>query len=129
MTLVLHLFHSNFFEATINTSNVVTTSVDDTLIAHEELKQLLTQNESTVKLKQNEVVSLAEFFDMSKTRFSWARAFPKNFTPKYIEGKWTIGYDITGSITVREGNINQNDWMEYLMWRSNGLPTSHSTFD
>ena len=32
-----------------------------------------------------------------------------NFQPEYIEGKWTIRHDITGSITVRERNVNQND--------------------
>ena len=50
------------------------------------------------------------------------------FQPEYIDGKWTIRHDITGSVTVRERNVNQNDWMEYLMWRSDGLPTNHPTF-
>ena len=32
-----------------------------------------------------------------------------------LQRKLTIRHDITGSITVRERNINQNNWMEYLM--------------
>ena len=45
-----------------------------------------------------------------------------------IEGKWVIRHDITRSVTVRERNVNQNDWMEYLMWRSDGLPTNPPIF-
>ena len=116
------------FEATINTPNTGTTSIHDALIAHNELEQLLTQNESTVKLKENVFIPLTEFVDMNKTRFSWKRAFPTIFQPEYIEGKWNIVHDITRSITVREMNVNQNDWMGYLMWRSDGLPTSHPIF-
>ena len=67
------------FEATIKTSNAGTTSVHDALIAHKELEQLLTHNESTVKLKQNKVMPLTEFVDMNKTRFALARAFPTIF--------------------------------------------------
>ena len=93
-----------------------------------ELEQLLTQNESTIKLTQNEVVPLTKFVNMNKTRFTRARAFPTIFQPQYIDCKWTIRYDITGSITIRERNVNQNNWMEHLMWRSDGLPTSHPTF-
>ena len=121
-------FPEEMFEAAINTSNAGTTSVHDALKAHKELEELMSQNESTVKLKQNEAIPLTEFADMNKTRFAWARAFPTIFQPEYIDGKWTIRHDITGSVTVRERNVNQNDWMIYLMWRSDGLPTSHPTF-
>ena len=37
---------------------------------------------------------------MNKTRFEWAIVFPTIFQPEYIEDKWTIRYDITGSITA-----------------------------
>ena len=76
-------FPEEMFEAAINTSNAGTT------------KQLLTQNESTAKVKQNEVIPLTEFVDMNKTRFAWARALPTIFQPEYIEGKWTIIHEIT----------------------------------
>ena len=46
------------FEVAMNTSNAGTTSVHDALIEHKELEQLLTQNESTVKLKKKEVIPL-----------------------------------------------------------------------
>ena len=64
------------------------------------------QNESTVKLKQNEAIPLTEFADMNKTTFAWARAFPTIFQPEYIDGKLIIRHDITGSITIRERNVN-----------------------
>ena len=70
----------------------------------------MTQNESTVKLKQNEFNPLTEFTNMNKTKFVLARAFPTIFQPKYIEGKWIIRHDITGSVTIRERNANQNDY-------------------
>ena len=44
-------FSEEIFEAAINTSNAGTTSVHDALITHKELELLLTQNESTIKLK------------------------------------------------------------------------------
>ena len=72
-------FPEEIFEAAINTSNAGTTSVHDALIAHKELEQLLTQNESTIKLKQNEVIPLTECVDMNEIRFVWARAFPTIF--------------------------------------------------
>ena len=75
------------FEAAITTSNADTTSVHDSLITHKELEELLTQNESTVKLKQNEVIPSNEFVDTNKTRFAWARSFSTIFQPEYIEGK------------------------------------------
>ena len=65
---------------------------------------------------------------MNKTKFACAKAFPTVFQSEYIEGKLTIRQYITGSITIRDRNVNQNDQMESLMWRSDGLLTSHPTF-
>ena len=74
MTLALHPCKTNIFlkmfKAPINTSNADTTSVYDDLIVHDELEQLLTQNESTVKLKKNEVIPLTKFVVMNKNRFA-----------------------------------------------------------
>ena len=67
------------FKAAINISNVGTTSVHDAFITHKELEQLLTHNESTIKLKQNEVIPLTECVDMNEIRFVWAIAFPTIF--------------------------------------------------
>ena len=64
-----------------------TTHIYDALIAYNELEKLLTQHESTVKLKENEVIPLTEFVDMNKARFAWVRVFPTIFQPEYIEGK------------------------------------------
>ena len=133
MILTLYLyktrdFPEEMFEAVINTSNAGTTSVHDNLKAHKELEELMTQNESTMKLKQNKAISLTEFADTNKKKFAWARAFPTIFQPEYIDGKWSIRHDITESVTVREMNVNQNDWMEYVTLGLDGLPTSHPTF-
>ena len=57
-----------------------------------------------------------------------SKSIPNNFQPEYIERKWTIRHDITGSVIVREINVKQNDWIKYLIWGSDGLPNSHPTF-
>ena len=44
------------------------------------------------------------------------KIIPNNFQPEYIERKWTIRHDITGSVIVREINVKQNDWIKYLIW-------------
>ena len=44
------------FKATNNKSHAGTTSVYDDLIARNDLYQLLSQNESSIKLKHNEVI-------------------------------------------------------------------------
>ena len=75
-------FHEEIFQTAINTLNTGTAIVHDAPVTHKELEQLLTQNESTVKLKQNKVLPLTEFFDMDKTRFAWVRAFPTIFQPE-----------------------------------------------
>ena len=101
------------FEASINTTNAATTSVYDALKARKELIELMTQNKSSVKLKQNEVIPLTEFADMNKPKFSTARAFSTIVQPEYIEGKWTIRHNITRYITFQERSVNQDNWMEY----------------
>ena len=121
-------FSGEMFECAITTSNACTKRVNDDLIAHKELDQLLTNNEATVRLKQKEVIPLTEFVKIKKTRFTGARLFSTIFQQEYIESKWTFRHDITGYITVREKKFNQNDRMKYLMWRSDGLPTSHPIF-
>ena len=40
----------------------------------------MTQQESTVKLKQNEGIPLIEFAAMNYKQFAWARAFPKKIS-------------------------------------------------
>ena len=37
-------------------------------------------------------------------------------------------HDITGCVFIRDRNVNEKDWMESLMWRSDGIPSSHPTF-
>ena len=74
LILDLHLLKTKIFlrnfEATINTPNTSTISVHDDLTAKNELEQILTRNESTIKLKQNEVISLTEYIDMNKNRLA-----------------------------------------------------------
>ena len=121
-------FPEETFEAAIDTSNVKSSNIHDATIAQRKLKELLTPNETTGIIDQDDAIPLTEYVDMNKTPFSWARAFPTVFPPEYINGKWIIRHDITGSVSIRERNVNQNDWMEYLMWRSDGVPASHPTF-
>ena len=88
----------------------------------------MSQNETTAHLKQDNVIPLTDYVDMNKTTFTWDRTFPTVFPPEYIDGKWIIRHDITGSVNIRDRNVKQKDWMEYLMWRSDGIPSSHPTF-
>ena len=60
-------FPKEMFKTATNTSNAGTLSVYDDIIAKNELEHVLTQNESTVKLKYNEVIPLTEVVDMNKT--------------------------------------------------------------
>ena len=78
---------------------------------------MLSQNETTTHFKQDNVIPLTDYVNMNKTTFAWARAFPTVFPPKYIDGKWIIRFDITGSVSIRDSNVKHKDWMEYLMWR------------
>ena len=50
------------------------------------------------------------------------------FPPEYIDGKWIIRYGITGSVSIRDRHVKQKDWLEYLMWRSDGIPSCHPSF-
>ena len=69
---------------------------------------------------------------MNSTPFAWSRAFPTIFIPTYIningDFTWTIHGDITRSTFTCDKKINPNHWYEYLMWRSDGIPSSHPTF-
>ena len=121
-------FPEETFEAAIASSNAKSSNIHDAVIAQNKLKEMLSQNETTVHLNQDNVIPLTGYVDMNKTPFAWSRAFPTVFPPEYIDGKWIIRHDITSSVFVRDRHIKQNNWMEYLMWRSDGIPSSHPTF-
>ena len=88
----------------------------------------MSQNETTTHFKQYNVIPFTDYVDMNKTLFGWARVLPTVFPPEYTVGKLIIRYDITGSVTIRDKNVKQKDWMEYLMRRSDGISSSHPTF-
>ena len=88
----------------------------------------MSQNETTAHFKQENVIPLTDYVDMNKTYVAWARDFPTVFPPEYIDGKWIIMYDITGSISIRDRNVKQIGWMEYLMCRSDEILSSRPTF-
>ena len=73
----------------------------------------MSQNETTTHFKQDNVIPLTDYADMNKNDFAWVRNFPTVFPSEYIDGKWIIRYDITGSISIRDRNVKQIDWMEY----------------
>ena len=39
--------------------------------------------------------------------FAWVRAFPTVFPPEYIDSKWIIRHDITGSVSIRDRNVKK----------------------
>ena len=88
----------------------------------------MSQNETTAHLKQDNVIPLTDYVDMNKTTFSWVRSFPTVFSTEYIDDKLIIRYDIIGSVFIRDRNVKRKDWKENLMWRSDGIPSSHPTF-
>ena len=65
---------------------------------------------------------------MDNTEYVWARTFPSLFIPIYVNGKWVIRHDYTGTSFIRDYEITFNEWAEYQMWRSDGMPASHPTF-
>ena len=67
----------------------------------------MSQNVTTARFKQDNIIPLTDYIDMNKTTFSWARAFPTVFPPEYIDDKWIIRYDITGSTYIRDRNVKQ----------------------
>ena len=98
-------FPEETFEATIVSSNTKSSNIHDAIIAQNKLEDLLSQNETTSHFKQDNVIPLTVYVDMNKATFAWERAFPTVFPPKYIDGKWIIRYDITGSVSIRDRNV------------------------
>jgi hypothetical protein len=92
------------------------------------------QDSTTVTFNQPDVFNYdGGFVDMNKTKYAWARAFPTVFIPNYIQvsenvWEWVILPDITGWIMQQNKEISFVKWCEYMMWRSDGVPVSHSTF-
>ena len=121
-------FLEETFEADIISSNSNSSNIHDVVIAQKQLEDLMSQNETTTHFKQDNVIPLTDYVDINKTTFAWERAFTTISPPEYIDCKWNIRYDITGSVNIRDRSVKQKDWMEYLMWRSDGIPSSHSTF-
>lgn len=84
-----------------------------------------------VELNQDDVYQTGDFADMDNTPFAWARAFPTVFIPQYRNGRWIILHDITGCFDmdgVRDTTVDFNNWMNFMMFRSDGIPASHPTF-
>ena len=69
----------------------------------------MSQNETTAHFKQDNGIPLTDYVHMNKTTFAWTRAFPTVFPPEYIDGKWIIRHDITGSVNIRDRNVKQKD--------------------
>ena len=83
---------------------------------------------NTTIFDHDDVYKNNEFVDMNNTEYVWARTFPSLFIPIYINGDWVIRHDYTGTSTIRDFEITFNEWAEYQMWRSDGMPASHPTF-
>ncbi len=91
-----------------------------------------TNNRESVTFAQPTVLPTNEFANMNTTPYAWARAFPTVFMPVYVQFKgemrWVILNDITGSHGTREKSVSIHKWYNYMMWRSDGIPSSHPTF-
>ena len=82
-------------------------------------------------MKDEEIFQKGNFVNMNTTQFSWARAFPTIFIPTYLDGKWVILHDITGSFTMEgthDKHVGFKEWLTFMMFRSDGVPASHPTF-
>ena len=90
-------------------SNTKSSNIHDAVIAQNKLEDLMNQNETTAHFKQDTVIPLTDYVDMNRTLFAWARSFPTMFPPEYIDGKWIIWKNITGSVSIRERNVKQKD--------------------
>ena len=83
---------------------------------------------NTAIFDHDDICKNNEFVDMDDTEYVWARTFPSLFIPIYVNGKWVIRHDYTGTSFIRDYEITFNEWAEYQMWRSDGMPASHPTF-
>jgi hypothetical protein len=90
-------------------------------------------DQTEVTFQQNSVLSTNGFANMNTTSFAWARAFPTLFIPTCIKipdhWEWRIFHDPTGWGTPRDNTVKTKLWYEYMMWRSDGRPAAHPTFD
>ena len=84
-----------------------------------------------VTMNQDDVLPTGDFVNMDTTPFAWARAFPTIFIPTYLNGEWVILHDYTQCFNmkqVREVTVNYKDWLQFMMFQSDGVPASHPTF-
>lgn len=92
----------------------------------------LTNNRESVTFMQSTVLPTHEFVNIKTTPYEWKREFPTMFMPVYVhfkgEMRWVILNDITGSHRTRENSVSIHKWYNYIMWRSDGIPSSHPTF-
>ena len=89
-------------------------------------------NDENAVFNQNDVLRLGDFANMNTTPYAWSRAFPSIFIPIYAffngQYRWIINGDITGFNGIRDKRVKVTQWQEYLMWRSDGIPSSHPIF-
>ena len=77
-------------------------------------------------LQQAEALPTGGFVNMFRTPYAWAKAFPTVFIPTMIDGTWEILGDMTGDRQLEERDRPAiQEWVRYLMWRSDGVPASH----
>ena len=89
------------------------------------------KEKESVTFNQEDVMKTGDFVNMSTTPFAWARAFPTVFIPTYVDGEWKIFHDITGCFDmdgIRDKSVKLKDWLEFLMYCSDGVPAAHPTF-
>ena len=89
----------------------------------------MTPNQTTATFNQYEIVAeRGGFVNMILTKYVWARNFPTIFEPIFYNGQWVISHDITGHHNTRDKHITFDKWIQYQMWRSDGVSANHPTF-
>ena len=86
----------------------------------------------TITFQQSDILTTNSFVNINTIKYSSAHAFPTLFIPTYIqynsEWKWVILCDITGFNYRRDKPVLINKWYNFIIWRSDSAPASHSAF-
>jgi hypothetical protein len=125
--------------AAVANAELAISTVDETMqrVARQghNANMIFQNNNEQVQIDQNEVISTGGFADMNKTTYTWGRAFPTVFQPVFTSStsstelpRWMILHDMTGYHKARDKSVKPQQWYEYLMCRSDGIPAEHPTF-
>ena len=127
------------FEAVVDMGNKTSAASANAMLGFKKLQERMDQlrninideKKETATMQQDDVMKNGDFVNMDITPFSWSRAFPTLFIPTYFNSKWVIQHDISGCMNIcdaREKEVKFKEWLQFMMFRSDGAPASHPTF-